>query len=167
MCFWSQLAGADRLKTRSGDGLRKEPSVLKDLLNPQIAAQIFTFRELAAATSNFRPECFLGEGGFGRVYKGRLPNGQVEWMFICFAIYFAILWTKNRLDIWMCDENCGMNFIRIGSGWNWIVKHMKGPIWTIKFQGWISLEIYRITHLCPHIEGSGEYSLKFDSCLYF
>ncbi|KZV30436.1 hypothetical protein F511_34491 [Dorcoceras hygrometricum] len=70
-------SGADRLKTRSNVGLRKEPSVLKDLPNEQIAAQIFTFRELAAATNNFRPECFLGEGGFGRVYKGRLPNGQV------------------------------------------------------------------------------------------
>ncbi|XP_073131064.1 serine/threonine-protein kinase PBS1 [Henckelia pumila] len=70
-------SGADRLKTRSAVGLRKEPSVLKDFPDPQIAAQIFTFRELAAATNNFRPECFLGEGGFGRVYKGRLPNGQV------------------------------------------------------------------------------------------
>eukprot|EP00252_Welwitschia_mirabilis_P024454 TRINITY_DN726_c0_g1_i13.p1 TRINITY_DN726_c0_g1~~TRINITY_DN726_c0_g1_i13.p1 ORF type:complete len:414 (-),score=90.39 TRINITY_DN726_c0_g1_i13:590-1831(-) len=43
-----------------------------------IAAQTFTFRELAAATKNFRPECLLGEGGFGRVYKGRLEStGQV------------------------------------------------------------------------------------------
>ncbi|XP_041025771.1 probable serine/threonine-protein kinase PBL7 [Juglans microcarpa x Juglans regia] len=38
------------------------------------SAQIFTFRELAAATRNFRAECFLGEGGFGRVYKGRLEG---------------------------------------------------------------------------------------------
>lgn len=43
-----------------------------------ISAQTFTFRELAAATRNFRADCFLGEGGFGRVYKGRLENtGQV------------------------------------------------------------------------------------------
>lgn len=45
----------------------------------QIAAQTFTFRELAAATKNFRPESFVGEGGFGRVYKGRLETtGQVQ-----------------------------------------------------------------------------------------
>ncbi|KFK37693.1 hypothetical protein AALP_AA3G016400 [Arabis alpina] len=40
--------------------------------------KIFTFRELATATKNFRQECLLGEGGFGRVYKGTLQNtGEV------------------------------------------------------------------------------------------
>ncbi|KAF6155463.1 hypothetical protein GIB67_019989 [Kingdonia uniflora] len=34
-----------------------------------IAAQIFTFRELAAATKNFKAESLEGEGEFGRVYK--------------------------------------------------------------------------------------------------
>ncbi|KAJ7565713.1 hypothetical protein O6H91_02G072200 [Diphasiastrum complanatum] len=44
----------------------------------RIAAQTFTFRELAAATKNFRPECLLGEGGFGRVYRGHLEStGQI------------------------------------------------------------------------------------------
>ncbi|PWZ16161.1 putative serine/threonine-protein kinase PBL26 [Zea mays] len=40
-------------------------------------AKAFTFRELATATKNFRSDCLLGEGGFGRVYKGRLENGQL------------------------------------------------------------------------------------------
>ncbi|XP_059628235.1 serine/threonine-protein kinase PBL27-like isoform X2 [Cornus florida] len=39
-----------------------------------IAANTLTFRELAAATKNFRADCLLGEGGFGRVYKGRLQS---------------------------------------------------------------------------------------------
>ncbi|GAV63724.1 Pkinase domain-containing protein [Cephalotus follicularis] len=39
-----------------------------------IAAHTFTFRELASATKNFRADCLLGEGGFGRVYKGRLES---------------------------------------------------------------------------------------------
>ncbi|KAJ6334072.1 hypothetical protein OIU78_011061 [Salix suchowensis] len=43
-----------------------------------MAAQTFTFRELAMATKNFRRECLIGEGGFGRVYKGKLDkSGQV------------------------------------------------------------------------------------------
>ncbi|QCD77572.1 interleukin-1 receptor-associated kinase 4 [Vigna unguiculata] len=43
-----------------------------------IQAQNFTFRELAIATKNFRQECLMGEGCFGRVYKGTIPaTGQV------------------------------------------------------------------------------------------
>lgn len=46
--------------------------------NQHIAAQTFTFRELAAATKNFRADYLIGEGGFGRVYKGRLEStGQI------------------------------------------------------------------------------------------
>ncbi|XP_031097660.1 serine/threonine-protein kinase PBL27-like isoform X2 [Ipomoea triloba] len=33
-----------------------------------------TYQELAAATQNFSPECLLGEGGFGRVYKGHIKT---------------------------------------------------------------------------------------------
>lgn len=32
--------------------------------------RIFTFTELKTATRNFRPDVVLGEGGFGKVYKG-------------------------------------------------------------------------------------------------
>ncbi|KAG6415439.1 hypothetical protein SASPL_122850 [Salvia splendens] len=35
-------------------------------------ARTFTFANLVAATHHFKEENFLGEGGFGRVYKGRL-----------------------------------------------------------------------------------------------
>ncbi|XP_068648150.1 probable serine/threonine-protein kinase PBL23 [Aristolochia californica] len=38
------------------------------------SAKAFTFRELASATKNFKSDCLLGEGGFGRVYKGRLEK---------------------------------------------------------------------------------------------
>lgn len=50
--------------------------MIKDGGSDHIAAQTFTFRELAAATKNFRGDCLLGEGGFGRVYKGRLESSN-------------------------------------------------------------------------------------------
>ncbi|KAE8731432.1 Serine/threonine-protein kinase [Hibiscus syriacus] len=40
-------------------------------------ARSFTFRELATATRNFRETNLLGEGGFGRVFKGRLEKGEI------------------------------------------------------------------------------------------
>uniref|UniRef100_A0A7N0ULU6 Protein kinase domain-containing protein n=1 Tax=Kalanchoe fedtschenkoi TaxID=63787 RepID=A0A7N0ULU6_KALFE len=39
-------------------------------------ARAFSYRELAAASCNFDPECFLGEGGFGKVYKGYLEKSN-------------------------------------------------------------------------------------------
>lgn len=41
-------------------------------------ARSFTFRELAAATRGFKEVNLLGEGGFGKVYKGRLETGQAS-----------------------------------------------------------------------------------------
>ncbi|PSR85154.1 Serine/threonine-protein kinase [Actinidia chinensis var. chinensis] len=69
---------SDKSKSRSGSDPKKdpkkEPAVQKDGPTAHIAAQTFTFRELAAATKNFRPECLLGEGGFGHVYRGQLES---------------------------------------------------------------------------------------------
>ncbi|KAI3787287.1 hypothetical protein L1987_41650 [Smallanthus sonchifolius] len=68
-------SGADRVKSRNNVSLRKESS---DGSQTQIPAHTFTFRELVAATNNFSPDCFLGEGGFGHVYRGRLQgSGQI------------------------------------------------------------------------------------------
>ncbi|XP_058208588.1 probable serine/threonine-protein kinase PBL23 [Rhododendron vialii] len=39
-----------------------------------ITAQIFSFRDLSVATQNFNPDSLVGEGGFGRVYKGHIES---------------------------------------------------------------------------------------------
>ncbi|KAK9268507.1 hypothetical protein L1049_000259 [Liquidambar formosana] len=39
-----------------------------------ISAKVFSFRELLVATQNFNPESLIGEGGFGRVYKGHFES---------------------------------------------------------------------------------------------
>ncbi|AES61149.1 putative protein kinase RLK-Pelle-RLCK-VIIa-1 family [Medicago truncatula] len=60
----------DMKKQRADEQMQGDPT--------NINAQNFTFRELATATKNFRQECLLSEGGFGRVYKGVIPaTGQV------------------------------------------------------------------------------------------
>lgn len=45
------------------------PKIGEELkISPQLRK--FSFNELKSATKSFRPECLLGEGGFGCVYKG-------------------------------------------------------------------------------------------------
>lgn len=47
---------------------------IKKMGKGNITAQALTFRDLCAATQNFNPDCLLGEGGFGRVYKGKIEE---------------------------------------------------------------------------------------------
>uniref|UniRef100_A0A0D9WFT6 non-specific serine/threonine protein kinase n=1 Tax=Leersia perrieri TaxID=77586 RepID=A0A0D9WFT6_9ORYZ len=69
--------GSDKSRSQGGLDSKKDSIIPRDGNGQHIAAHTFTFRELAAATKNFRQDCLLGEGGFGRVYKGRLEDGQV------------------------------------------------------------------------------------------
>lgn len=56
-----------------------------------ITAQIFAFRELCVATQNFHPENLLGEGGFGRVYRGNIESkNQVLQSMPCFICFFFL-----------------------------------------------------------------------------
>ncbi|KAG5559937.1 hypothetical protein RHGRI_003284 [Rhododendron griersonianum] len=77
------LRRVSSVKSKSGFDPKKDPKKQtaspKDGTTAHITAKTFAFRELALATKNFRPECLLGEGGFGRVYKGQLEStGQVS-----------------------------------------------------------------------------------------
>ncbi|KAL2320343.1 hypothetical protein Fmac_029312 [Flemingia macrophylla] len=61
----------DVLQTSSERRPEEDPTEASDNSNK---AQIFTFRELATATKNFRDETFIGQGGFGIVYKGTIAK---------------------------------------------------------------------------------------------
>lgn len=47
---------------------------LSKLGKGNITSKIFSYRELCDATQNFHPSNMIGEGGFGRVYKGRIKS---------------------------------------------------------------------------------------------
>ncbi|XVF46422.1 hypothetical protein PTKIN_Ptkin03bG0025300 [Pterospermum kingtungense] len=84
-------ASPDELKTSTHGSVKKEEVTKDDQLSLDVKnlnlndgvsedgragkrAQQFTFEDVAAATGNFRSDCFLGEGGFGKVYKGFLEK---------------------------------------------------------------------------------------------
>ncbi|KAK4491492.1 hypothetical protein RD792_002242 [Penstemon davidsonii] len=65
----SAISGNSRFSAPSGsDEASPGPAVGQMLPLPSL--RVFTFLELKAATRNFRSDTMLGEGGFGKVYKG-------------------------------------------------------------------------------------------------
>ncbi|KAM0861039.1 hypothetical protein ACQ4PT_046158 [Festuca glaucescens] len=62
--------------TRNNPALQSGPQARPSNIT-SCSARAFTYDQLAAATDNFRADCLLGEGGFGRVYRGRLEDGLV------------------------------------------------------------------------------------------
>ncbi|KAL0704731.1 hypothetical protein Bca4012_071156 [Brassica carinata] len=71
----SSVLGSDTTGTKSISGILVNGKVNSPKTGG--GAKSFTFKELASATRNFREVNLLGEGGFGRVYKGRLDSGKV------------------------------------------------------------------------------------------
>lgn len=77
--FFSHYFLVEKSKAKSSVSDKSES---KSKRSDHIVAQTFTFSELATATRNFRKECLIGEGGFGRVYKGYLAStSQVRFFF--------------------------------------------------------------------------------------
>lgn len=70
------LSVSDTTEVSSSSDVQKEISKSRESDQISVSANTFTFRELASATKNFRADCLLGEGGFGRVYKGWLEKAN-------------------------------------------------------------------------------------------
>ena len=134
-------AAAEKARVKS-NALAREASAPKDANGNVISAQTFTFRELATATRNFRPECFLGEGGFGRVYKGRLEStGQVTLISPNASLLFSrcLLW-KNRasskLHCFRISTVCSIHGFHIQSfceivAVQWRADLLNSYLWTV------------------------------------
>ena len=72
MCLVAWIAVPDSCWETGADARRK---VAPDVANGY--AHSFTFKDLLVATGYFNEANFIGEGGFGKVYKGKI-NGQVS-----------------------------------------------------------------------------------------
>ncbi|XP_051144326.1 probable serine/threonine-protein kinase PIX13 [Andrographis paniculata] len=70
------VSGNSKFSAASGTGDQSRAPVGQMLPQPNL--RVFSFSELKTATRNFRSDTVLGEGGFGRVYKGWLDvkNGS-------------------------------------------------------------------------------------------
>ncbi|KAI5411530.1 hypothetical protein KIW84_056557 [Lathyrus oleraceus] len=55
----------------------KKNSLAKELKSLDLQTSLFTLRQIKSATNNFDISNKIGEGGFGPVYKGSLPNGTM------------------------------------------------------------------------------------------
>ncbi|GAB4828433.1 Probable serine/threonine-protein kinase pix13 [Ancistrocladus abbreviatus] len=72
----SQGAASDGMKARSSPPTSGDGSVVPNRVAGEIGRivtpnlKVYTFAELKSATKDFKPVSLLGEGGFGKVYKG-------------------------------------------------------------------------------------------------
>ncbi|XP_021293925.1 probable serine/threonine-protein kinase PBL23 [Herrania umbratica] len=64
----------NNLTGKTGSSKQKIAEEIQKVGKAKVSARIFTFRELVIATDNFNPDCLIGEGGFGRVYKGYVES---------------------------------------------------------------------------------------------
>ncbi|KAK9041704.1 hypothetical protein V6N11_016794 [Hibiscus sabdariffa] len=60
--------------------------------NDNATAKVFKYREICTATNNFNPQNQIGEGGFGRVYKGLIENqNRVHYQILSLSLCYSDL----------------------------------------------------------------------------
>ncbi|KAJ4714366.1 Protein kinase [Melia azedarach] len=66
----SSSAGRSQFSEASSEKSGAEEANPNGQILETLSLKVFSFAELKAATKNFKPDTLLGEGGFGKVYKG-------------------------------------------------------------------------------------------------
>lgn len=74
ICLFMEIVEVNVLGSKFNNESRLQLYDTKDESNNPAKSPTFTYRELATATKNFRDDSFIGEGGFGVVYKGKLES---------------------------------------------------------------------------------------------
>lgn len=67
----SNASSKSQFSASSGDEVSRRGEIL-----PTPNLKEYTFQELKTATRNFKPDTLLGEGGFGKVYKGWITENK-------------------------------------------------------------------------------------------
>ncbi|KAK3039114.1 hypothetical protein RJ639_028860 [Escallonia herrerae] len=62
------------VKSKTNAQQRQELSVSKHGSDAKKEGNTFTHQELATATNNFKKESYIGEGGFGKVFRGQIET---------------------------------------------------------------------------------------------
>ncbi|KAK3036412.1 hypothetical protein RJ639_030011 [Escallonia herrerae] len=62
------------VKSKTNAQRKQELSVSKHGSDAKREGNTFTYRELATATNNFKKESCIGEGGFGKVFRGQIET---------------------------------------------------------------------------------------------
>ncbi|BBN05884.1 protein MpRLK-Pelle_L-LEC30 [Marchantia polymorpha subsp. ruderalis] len=73
-CVWARRR--NRLRVQKASAASPSGTEESPMSGFSESLQIFTFKELELATKNFDDALILGEGGFGRVYRGQLPGSK-------------------------------------------------------------------------------------------
>ncbi|KAI4386556.1 hypothetical protein MLD38_004482 [Melastoma candidum] len=71
-----EFAHCSKTKIIPRDAAASVDDIERFLRGGEVCLREFTLEELMEATGCFRQETLLGDGGFGKIYRGRLPDGN-------------------------------------------------------------------------------------------
>ncbi|KAF9593832.1 hypothetical protein IFM89_025617 [Coptis chinensis] len=76
LCLWFVKDKKRKKMMRRGSGIEVQDSDGQTTIMDDVMSFLFEFDILVMATENFSLSNQLGTGGFGSVYKGKMPNGE-------------------------------------------------------------------------------------------